>query len=583
MNNEKGKVDDEMKNVQANIIDVFPSKAQFRPGEELMFQVETEGEVTNHALRIVIRHLHETIEEKTIFLHSSGVITVTLDQTISKEAGYGIEVQLIDQNEDAVSSKTSAFDVASHWNKAPRYGFLSEFHPDEKGKLEDIETLNKFHINIVQFYDWMYRHDRLVPEETNFTDPLGRPLSIEVIQEKIHHAHQKGMAALAYGAIYASLKDFFDQHIEWGLYQNDGIPYTLADLFYIMDISPDSPWNDHIINEFKKVIEFGFDGIHLDQYGYPKKAFTRNKELVDLSKCFLPFINRTKEELSFINQNVGLIFNNVGNFPTYATAEANHDVAYIEVWSPVNTYSELKRLIDDTKKYSGNKPIILAAYLAPFNPKKAGFHQQQAENGALTTMATIFASGAYHLLIGEEYKVLTEGYYPNYGEMSEPFKTKMRSYYDFIVQYQELIYGKFIDLSYTHTGGYNSEIGRDNEIEFEGKDVIFSPGGNAGTVWTIVKENDDFLVIHLINLVGLKDDQWNKPKETGPIELKDMKIRVLIEEKIDGVYLASPDHSTCSPIKLVPHRKEGSNGFVSEVSVPSLDVWSMIYFVKSKN
>ncbi|MDQ0415788.1 glycoside hydrolase family 66 protein [Mesobacillus stamsii] len=565
------------------ILDLYPLKAQFKPGEKPMFRVELEEIHPGSVLDVEISHLNNIIFHEKYSIQGEEIIDFELEKQDFEQTGFGIKVDLLDLEGLTSDSKSSAFDVASHWNKSPRYGFLCEFHPEENGKLKDLDILNKLHINIVQFYDWMYRHDQLVPEDNNFTDPLGRKLSSDVIKEKIFNANQKGMATIAYGAIYASLKDFFEKHSEWGLYQNDGIPYSLVDIFYIMDISSDSKWNDHIINEFKRVIEYGFDGIHMDQYGFPKKAWNQQGNLVDMSETFAPFINRTREELSEINPDVGLIFNNVGNFPTYATADAKHDAIYIEVWSPINSYPELKVLIDQTKQYSGDKQVILAAYLAPFNHRKEGFNQQAAENGALTAMATIFANGAYHLLIGEEYKVLTEGYYPNYGEMSETFKRKVRSYYDFIVQYQELLFGKFVDISYTHTGGYNNEIGRDNEIEFQGKNIRFSPSGEAGTVWTIVKENKRFLVIHLLNLSNYKDNLWNTAKESPPVPISNVKVRVLMEENVQGVFFVTPDSNECQPIELKPKKVKGSNGFMLEVNIEKLEVWSVLCFSKSKN
>lgn len=563
------------------ILDLYPLKAQFKPGEKPRFRVELEEIHPGSVLDVEISHLNNIIFHEKYSIQGEEIIDFELEKQDFEQTGFGIKVDLLDLEGLTSDSKSSAFDVASHWNKSPRYGFLCEFHPEENGKLQDLDTLNKLHINIVQFYDWMYRHDQLVPEDNNFTDPLGRKLSSDVIKEKIFNANQKGMATIAYGAIYASLKDFFEKHSEWGLYQNDGIPYSLVDIFYIMDISSDSKWNDHIINEFKRVIEYGFDGIHMDQYGFPKKAWNQQGNLVDMSETFAPFINRTREELSEINPDVGLIFNNVGNFPTYATADAKHDAIYIEVWSPINSYPELKVLIDQTKQYSGDKQVILAAYFAPFNHGKEGCNQQAAENGALTAMATIFANGAYHLLIGEEYKVLTEGYYPNYGEMSETFKRKVRSYYDFIVQYQELLFGKFVDISYTHTGGYNNEIGRDNEIEFQGKDIRFSPSGEAGTVWTIVKENERFLVIHLLNLSNYKDNLWNTAKESPPVPISNVKVRVLMEENVQGVFFATPDSNECQPIELKPKKVKGSNGFMLEVNIEKLEVWSVLCFSKS--
>ena len=48
-------------------------------------------------------------------------------------------------------------------------------------------------------------------------------------------------------------------------------------------------------------------------------------------------------------------------------------------------------------------------------------------------MATIFASGGYHLLLGEEGSVLTEAYYPDNCRIGEhSFRKTLKKYYDFI-------------------------------------------------------------------------------------------------------------------------------------------------------
>ena len=43
-----------------------------------------------------------------------------------------------------------------------RYGFLSDFSSGDGDRL-DVEWMRDLHLNAVQFYDWMYRHDRLLP------------------------------------------------------------------------------------------------------------------------------------------------------------------------------------------------------------------------------------------------------------------------------------------------------------------------------------------------------------------------------------------------------------------------------------
>ncbi len=566
-----------MEQVKLLHLDSYPDKAQYLPKNQGYIIIELEGD--RDGLVEIIAHfkkLHrlEWEEKKTVEIKKGTIIELMIPFQVPNVPweGYGVDMAIW-SNGEIIAQRTTAWDVADHWRRAPRYGFLSDFHQEEKGLLNDVESLSKFHLNIIQFYDWMYRHDQLVPLEEQFIDPMGRSLSYTIVKEKINAIHQKGMAAMAYGAVYASLKDFYEEHQEWGLYKNNGEPYHLIDIFYIMDISPDSLWNEHIIKAFQKVIEEGFDGIHMDQYGFPKKAFRithGEKELVDLAKCYPALINQTKQQLKEVNPDVGLIFNNVSNYPVHTTAKANQDAVYIEVWPPVVHLRELKGLIDRGRELSGDKHVILSAYLPSFKLGE-GEDPTAAENGALLTMATIFASGGYHLLLGEENKVLTEAYYPSYGRMREPFIEEVRNYYDFIVRYGRLLYDhSLIDLSFVYTGGINTEI------SFEGE-AIFTPNGDVDTIWTIVKQLPDYQIIHLINLVGLKDDYWEHGKKQRPKEQKDIFCTVLIEKEVNGVYLASPDIETTEPIELAYVIVSHEHGKAIRFVIPKLLVWDMVY------
>lgn len=553
--------------------DVYPDKAQYKPHDtgNIIIELNAESEILIDII-VEFKRLHNTewVERLSVNLNEDlSLIRVPFTVPDCEWECFGVDVKIL-INDLIVMEKSTAFDVADHWKRAPRYGFLSDFQKKEQGKLNDIDVLNKYHINIIQFYDWMYRHDNLVPTTDEFVDPMGRSLSYQVVKEKIAYLHSKGMSALAYGAVYASLKNFFNDHENWGLYKNNGDPYNLIDIFYIMDISLDSEWNDHIISEFGKVIREGFDGIHMDQYGFPKKALRLNndqKEIIDLAECYPHLINKTKEHLLNINTEVGLIFNNVSNYPVHTTAKANQEAIYIEVWPPVIHLRELKGLIDRGRELGNGKHVILAAYLPTFKDEDS----IATENGALVTMATIFASGGYHLLLGEENKVLTEAYYPSYSSMREEFINEVRSYYDFIVRFGKLLYDhNLIDLSFVYIGGINTEI------KFNGK-VTFSPNGDVDTIWTIVKQLPNYQVIHLLNLLGLENDYWERGKNKRPIKQEDIECTILIEKTVNGVFLASPDFDSIEPIELDYEIVKHEHGNAIRFTIPQLLIWDMVY------
>jgi len=629
---------------------LYPAKAQFRPGEPVVLVLEgrvdggaagnapgnraepvgtgpeffpiagehADAEIRGELDLAVYRLEREVLRMRTpvALRPGQGRWEVTLGNAWETRedvsVGYGVDavLRLTDgagtepaaRNSGAFTLST-AFDVADHWKRAPRYGFLSDFHEPEQGNLADADSLLRYHLNVVQFYDWMYRHDELVPPADVFTDPMGRVLSYSVVREKIEALRQRGMAALAYAAVYAALQDFHAAHPDWGLYKANGDPYELIGLFYIMDISPGSPWTDHIVAEFRRVIaEAGFDGLHLDQYGFPKRALRLRRagggsaaglngsgpgdtEPVDLAECYPQLIDRIKRELTPLRPDVGLIFNNVSAYPVHATAAADQEAVYIEVWPPYDRYADLKRLIDRGRELGRGKHVILAAYLHAFQeampakpagdgplPAEAESRVIAAENGALLTMAAIFASGGFHLAIGEDQAVLTEAYYPDHRPMRPAFAAEVQRWYDFAVRYSEALYGfDLVDVSMTYTGGINSEV------RFFHVSASFHPGGLPDTVWTLVKRSRDGLLLHLINLTGVESDRWNEGKPRRPRVLEDIRCEVAAETEVTGVYAASPDDGTAA-LKPVPFVLEDSaeHGKKAVFTLPPLRIWTMV-------
>jgi len=496
--------------------------------------------------------------------------TLALEPIPEGSGAYGLFVTVRDEAGGEWRGEI-AFDVAEHWREAPRYGFLSDFAPGDVDD-SDLAFLRRHHINIVQFYDWMYRHDQLVPDaEDEFTEPLGRRISLAVVSRKIRGLEAGGMAAMAYAAVYASLSDYAEAHPEQLLYNNGGEPYKLGDYYHIMDISPDSAWTPHILSEFAKVIDYGFHGLHLDQYGFPKQAIRRvggREEVVRLRESYPSFIAQTREALP----SAGLIFNNVSSYPVHTTANAPQDAMYIEVWDPVATLEQLKENIDRARELSG-KQVILAAYLPCFQ-SGSGVPQQEAEIGATVAMASIFASGGYHLLLGEQGNVLADSYYPNYGQVSEAFAATLTRYYDFIVMYRSLLFDlRLEDISMTFAGGINTEI------VFAAEAVRFAPDLTPDSVWNIVKERPGYTVIHLINVRGLDNLTWHAGKSQPPTRTEAIEVKVEQLEDVEGVYWTSPDGETMQAQPLawdwVP--KDAHQGHYLRFVVPRLDYWTMAY------
>jgi dextranase len=563
------------------IIDVYTDLPQYKPDSEIKIITEIHNPLQskiNAQLHLNVAKNYSTVFEdnKNISLNPESSITeeFTFKLQVVDWQGYGVDVSL--QSDDSANHKMStAFDIAARWDMAPRYGFITDFYEEDENDGDDISQMAKYHLNVIQFYDWMYKHEDLIPKENYFIDPLDRKISTKSICNKLKLCHNKGMTVLAYGAIYGASEEFSKKHAEWAFYNNVGQMHGFEKWIKVMNITGESPWSKHIIGEFKKAIEqFDFDGIHMDTYGFPKTAFSNvnnKKKLVNLKDYFPEIIANTRKELETVKKDIGLIFNAVSSWGVDTIAPAQENAVYIEVWDPFDRYFHLYDLINTGKRLGKDKQVILAAYYQFFSDKK---HTkiEYAENSYCLASAVIFASGGYQILLGEENGLLTEGYYVRHANIRQEFQRVVRNYYDFIVRYANLLYDlRLQDNSMTYANGINTEYAFENGT--------FSSCGEQDKVWTIIKEMPGIKTINLINFTGIKSDIWNEEKQNKPTTMRNIRVKALIDEPVKGVYVASPDSygGISEKIEYEYVGMDDNRGRYIQFTIPKLEVWNLIY------
>lgn len=561
------------------LIEIYPHKAQYLQGEAVCLVIHIA--VKEHTfIRVEIYQLGKLI--KTFVKLSEDCLNIIFKpNTLNDIDGFLVEAKLF-QGEQVLGYTYTAFDVVKTWELAPRYGFLSDFSEEQDTDETKIRILNQYHINIIQFYDWMYRHHQFTTDLEVYKDPMGKKIKQSVLKNQIKHLHLYGMKALAYGAVYGAQKEYVDVHPEQTIRGISNQPIKFIDQIYFMDIHRDNPWHGHILKQFKDTILYGFDGIHLDQYGFPKEAISSDGIVRRLRDDFPVLIHDVKKMLP----NSVFIFNAVNNFPIETVAGTAQDCIYIEVWPPNETYYDLYLLIKNAKTLNPMKQVILSAYLHPFN-KESKYTIKEAENGAFLAMASIFASGGFHLLIGEGNSLLTGAYYSDYYKMQdEIFIEKMHRYYDFITAYGLFLYSlDIIDLTSTYTGKGNGEYlfcQSDSRIEEESMSHlgnqnfshsdIFSIKADAGKIWTLVKEMPGYKIIHLINFVGLENVNWNEGKSALPKPCEKIEAELSIVEQVKRIFVISPDvrHGMAEDVTYWHNSKEKVC-----FNIPKLYIWTM--------
>src|SRR5699024_12272941 len=100
--------------------------------------------------------------------------------------------------------------------------------------------------------------------------------------------------SLGYAAVYVVGLVEWSQWQQHALLQSSVEPYGLGDFLFLLD--PAAPeWSAHLAEELSEAVAvLGFDGFHLDQYGYPRRAVRTDGSDVDLSDSFVQLIESVR-------------------------------------------------------------------------------------------------------------------------------------------------------------------------------------------------------------------------------------------------------------------------------------------------
>lgn len=548
-----------------NLTDLFVDRAQYRPSESVRLLASRKTTDTAETISAVLRlwSLNKLVlERKVTFCFENGesiCLPVELGRFEGPIAAFGVEAEC------GSHTLYTAFDVTENESQMPRYGFLCRF--DDGASAENaVQSLLQNHITWAQFYDWMYRHEQLLPAEEQFTDLMGRNMDIRHAKKRITLCLEKGIKPIAYGAVYAASYPFAERHRDWMLYGCGEKPLDFIGLLRYMNISEGTPWREHIKQQFTAAVEqMGFAGIHMDTYGYPKQALAADGQPVRLERCFPSLINETRIAIREKTQREPLlVFNNVGNWPVDTVAHADQNAIYIEAWPPYDRYAHLRDIALQVHLMNTHKPLILAAYAKAFmNSAK-----QEAWHSAFLLQGILAACGAHALLLGEDGGMLMQAYYVDYHtEKEEEWLTRQRRYSDFVVRWETILFSDpRRDVTKTHAFGDN------REYCFSGTPVSLDlAGGNVGVV---INEIPQKKVIHLFDLRET-DDLWQQGKQPAQNEYA-LTVDVMLLRAPQHVYTASPEVAGGGAVPLPYTLVETDTDLFVHIEVCGNQPWQMI-------
>lgn len=554
-----------------NIVDLQTDKALYSPSERVNFTCYTSGNFGK--IDVVYWNGNNIIDSKSLTITHSGLVTWQWYLPPNDHKGYLAKIKYTNKLGSSSISEI-AINVDTNWANCPLYGFLS-WYP-ETMKITDmkkvINQLKRYHINGLQFYDWFDRHH--IPLTTNefgmsaqfWLGFAKQSISINTIKRYVDLCHSLNIKAMGYGLLYGAATNqevdglthemfLFDDASNTQVHCSANLmPWSKYNIYQMNPLNPS--WNNYICNKMEEVYKYiNFDGWHVDQLGNETNLYSSDGVSLDWGNYgdgFGALLNTAKTNRS----DKLLVMNGVANYGQQKISDCDKtEFMYTENWSETISYNDMRQVIDYDHHLSG-KQAVMAAYMN-YDYAKSNPGQYFNTPGILLTDAVIFSCGGSHIELGEH--MLCSEYFPNSSlNMSNELSNSIIKFYDFAVAYREFLR----DMTYASTS-YSS-----NTTEL-------SSNFESNKLNIMQKENDQYYVINLINLIGENDTSWRDTNGDHPAPTSLTNIQLTINQSGKKVWYASPDNDEITPIVL-----NGNTQSSYDISIPYLKYWGIIVIEK---
>jgi dextranase len=499
--------------------------------------------------------------------------------------GYLVTVELRSSDGRTLDRRETALDISSDWKRFPRYGYLAHYNNQEGANpAKWIAELNQFHIDGLQFYDFQYRHDQplagtVKQPASTWKDIAGREIDAGVVRGFIQEAHAHNMMAMAYNASYSAYDDAFTRPqplpLQWATWSTANGPRTAetaknlpmhipdgttSKLYYMNQNDPG--WQNYIFDQMHRLFEvYPFDGWHVDTFG-DDGGYAFDRSPVNYIAGFKQYIDRAHAVLQ-----KRVVFNAVNTWGQDKIANSAADFVYSELWEDHETFASILGTAEQVHIANPTKGYVIAAYLHRDEAKDGPRPQTKLFNPAsvLLTDATIFASGAAHIELGDGGRMLSNEYFPADTQLtvSPELRESLRHYYDFLTAYEVYLRDQLTPAPVA--------------VSIEGRPV--DALGVPNTVWSISRQHDGMTMVHLINLLGSDDPHWRDISISRPDapRLRDLHIKLALSKRVRSIGWASPDvdGGRFHALTFQEHSSEQWNQI--EVTLPELHYWDTLF------
>ena len=421
-----------------------------------------------------------------------------------------------------------------------------------------LEWLERLRCSVVQVYDWMSRYSAPLADSSFYQDPLGREIDRTALKGLIDGVQRMGAVAQAYAPICAADEQFAQARPDWLLMRNDGAPEALGTLLWIMDPA-NTEWQQHWIGGYGRALDvLGFDGLHLDTYGYPRNALDGMGQSAQLERGYDEFVRSVRRA----RPDDVISFNQVNGVPRGFKPPERPGFRYVEVWRPNDQWRHLEGLLDRSAGTGSWQGDTLAIY-----PPVWGNDRETALLTVVLTEAVVTTLGANALLWGDRFGVLNHPYYVTHENLDEDEVERVLMWHRFGLRSRDL-FKSGVDTSWYELTDENASV----TVTWDG---VAGPEPVGGYLYVRVRRGDDCVAVSLLDLSGSADGSWQSGTRAG--RCRDVTLSVLVDDPSQWSVMASVlgvRDGRYEPLSsvVVSHRE----GRALSCTVPVIEGWSIV-------
>jgi dextranase len=535
-----------------------------------------------------LRSFHPTGDDIVIYqapVHTARVVAlassgVTLDAvyqdgwTLAGLRPGTYAVQAMDDNDCLLGEIVTT--IGEHPGERPVHGFVTSFQD------EDVATVLAWHRSlrstVVQVYDWMASYTEPLSPASGWRDPSNRPVSLDALRSLASGLRAQGSVTHASVPIYAVGHAFAKEHPEMLMYEDNGEAIRFMDQIVLANPGHEG-WQQHFVTSYGDAAKaIGFDGFHIDTYGYPRVAFDADGNAIDMRTAYESFLGFARSAwpgtLTSLNQ--------VNGVPSAAVLPPGPSFRYCEIWPPNDEWRHFEGLLDRSSGQSGllgsavGRGTALRGSIACYPPvwgiDSVGeainvFDPAASLRTVVSTEAIATMLGASALIYGDKGAALCDPYYPKHACLSADDLDEVVAWRHFALRCRDLF------MSGEDTSWY--EIGDENGAVSIDATAPVRPEPIGGALFARVNSAPDLVTVGVLDLTGSENGKWSEPTTVGGIN--NVTVRVLVDDpdrwtSSAAVLGARDEHFVAIQSSVVAHRQ----GRALEVTLPLISGWSVL-------